>query len=165
MTSALRLSTVGDREIVLTRAFDAPARLVFAALTKPELIKRWLGVRGWNVVDAQIDLRVGGAWRFVSRGPQGQMMAHGGVYREIVPSALLVYTEVFDDQSFPGESLITAALAEVQERTTLTTSVLLPAPEVREYVLSTPMERGVGHGYERLDEVLQALQSDEREER
>src|SRR5688500_9323439 len=120
MTSALQVSTVGDREIVLTRAFDAPARLVFAALTRPELVKRWLGARGWNVVDAQIDLRVGGAWRFVSRGPQGQTMAHGGVYREVVPSARLVYTEVFDDQSFPGESLITAALVEVQGRTTLT---------------------------------------------
>jgi uncharacterized protein YndB with AHSA1/START domain len=165
MTSALQVSTVGDREIVLTRAFDAPARLVFAALTRPELVKRWLGARGWNVVDAQIDLRVGGAWRFVSRGPQGQTMAHGGSYREIVPPARLVYTEVFDDQSFPGESLITAALVEVRGRTTLTTSVLLPAPEVREYVLSTPMERGVGHGYERLDDVLRALREDEREER
>jgi uncharacterized protein YndB with AHSA1/START domain len=165
MTHALRVETVGDREIVLTRAFDAPARLVFAALTKPELVKRWLGARGWNVIDAQIDLRIGGAWRFVSRGPQGQTMAHGGVYREIVPPLRLVYTEVFDDQSFPGESLISAELVEVDGKTTLTTSVLLPAPAVREYVLSTPMERGVGHGYERLDEVLQALQEGEREER
>ncbi len=165
MSRALEVNAVGDREIVLTREFDAPARLVFAALTQPELVKRWLGARGWKVIDAQIDLRVGGVWRFVSRGPQEQTMAHGGVYREIVPPEKLVYTEVFDDQSFAGETLITTRLSEVAGRTTLTTSVLLPAPEVREYVLSTPMERGVGHGYERLDEVLQALQKDERESR
>jgi uncharacterized protein YndB with AHSA1/START domain len=165
VTRALKVETVGDREIVLTRAFDAPARLVFAALTKPELVKRWLGARGWNVIDAEIDLRVGGAWRFVSRGPLGQTMAHGGIYREIVEPARLVYTEVFDGQSFPGESLITAELVELNGETTLTTRVLLPAPEVRQYVLSTPMERGVGYGYERLDEVLKALREDEREER
>ncbi|GIH09984.1 ATPase [Rhizocola hellebori] len=163
MTEGLQVRTVGDREIVLTRAFAAPARLVFAALTTPELVKRWLGAREWNVTDAQIDLRIGGAWRFVSRGPQGQTMAHGGVYREIVTPTRLVYTEVFDDQSFPGESLITTVLVEAQASTTMTTNVLLPAPKVREYVLSTPMERGVGHGYQRLDDLLRALQGDERD--
>jgi uncharacterized protein YndB with AHSA1/START domain len=161
MTYTLLVRPVSEREIELTRAFDAPRRLVFAALTKPELVPRWLGARGWNVIEAQIDLRIGGAWRNVSRGPRGEQMAHGGIYREIVPEERLVYTEIFDDQSFAGESLITTELFESAGQTTMTTKVLLPSREACEYVLSTPMERGVGYGYERLDEVLRSLQERE----
>ena len=70
-TGTLTVTTPTDREIVLTRVFDAPRHLVFDALTKPELLKRWYGARGWNLVVCEVDLRVGGAWRFVSRGPDG----------------------------------------------------------------------------------------------
>ncbi len=159
----LKVEAPGEREILLTRAFDAPRRLVYAALTTPELVKRWLGARGWQVVDAQIDLRVGGAWRYVSRGPQGQTMAHGGVYREIASEERLVYTEVFDDQSFAGESLITTVLTELAGVTTMATRVELPSAQARDYVLSTPMRKGVGYGYERLEKVLAELrgQNDE----
>ena len=155
----MKVTAPGDREIVMTRSFDAPGRLVFAALTEPELVKRWLGARGWNVVEAEIDLRVGGRWRFVSRGPGGASMGHGGVYREIVPGVRLVYTEEFDDQWFPGECLVRVALVEVGGRTTMTTSLTYASAEVRDGVLRSPMERGVGEGYARLDILLRTMEA------
>jgi uncharacterized protein YndB with AHSA1/START domain len=159
MTGRVTVSAPGDREIVLTRAFDAPPHLVFAALTRPELVKRWLGARGWNVVHATIDLRVGGAWRFVSRGPGGEEMGHGGIYREIVPGERLVYTEEYDDRWYDDEALVRVALVEGPAgRTTMTTTLTYPTRTTRDLVLSSPMERGVGEGYERLDEVLTEME-------
>lgn len=96
-TGALTVTTPTAREIVLTRAFDAPRHLVFDAWTKPELLTRWFGARGWNLVVCEVDLRIGGAWRFVSRGPEGERMAQGGTYRVILRPDRLVYTELFDD--------------------------------------------------------------------
>jgi uncharacterized protein YndB with AHSA1/START domain len=154
LSRALEVSTPTDREIVLTRSFDAPRRLVFDALTKPELLKRWFGARGWNLVECALDLRVGGEWRFVSHGPDGSIMGQGGLYREIVPPDRLVYTEIYDDQSYPGEAIITAALTERDGITTLTTTVRYPSRESRDRVLRYPMARGVGEAYERLDVVL-----------
>ncbi|HCT77810.1 MAG TPA: ATPase [Micromonosporaceae bacterium] len=154
MTATLTVTTPTDREIVLTREFNAPRRLVFDALTKPELLKRWHGARGWNLVECQVNLRVGGSWRYVSRGPGGAEMGHGGVYREIVPPERIVCTEMFDDQSYPGESLITTVLTEHDGRTTVTTTVRYATREGRNTVLRYPMQRGVGESYDRLDEVL-----------
>jgi uncharacterized protein YndB with AHSA1/START domain len=153
-SGALVVTTPTDREIVLTRAFDAPRRLLFDALTRPDLLRRWFGARGWNLVVCEVDLRVGGAWRFVSRGPDGTDMGHGGVYREVLPPHRLVYTELFDDQSYPGESLVTHVLAERDGRTTLTSTVLYASREGRDIVLSYPMERGVAEAYDRLAELL-----------
>ena len=153
-TGTLTVTTPSDREIVLRRAFDTPRRLVFDALTRPELLERWFGARGWNLVVCEVDLRVGGAWRFVSRGPGGAEMGHGGVYREILPPDRLVYSELFDDQSYPGESLITHVLAEHDGRTTLTSTVRYASREARDIVLGYPMERGVAEAYDRLDELL-----------
>ena len=154
-TGTLTVTTPTDREVVLTRAFDAPRRLVFDALTKPELLKRWFGARGWNLVVCEVDLRVGGTWRFVSRGPGGGELGHGGVYREILPPDRLVYSELFDDQSYPGESLITHVLVEHDGRTTLTSTVLYASREARDIVLGYPMARGVAEAYDRLAELLQ----------
>src|SRR5580704_17901697 len=103
-TETLKVSLPTEREIVMMRIFDAPRRLVFDALTKPELLKRWFGPRGWSLVVCEVDLRVGGAWRFVMRGPDGREMGMRGVYREIVPPERTVHTEKFDD--FPGESIV-----------------------------------------------------------
>ena len=159
-TGTLTVTTPTDREIVLRRVFDAPRRMVFDALTKPELLKRWFGARGWDLVVCQVDLRVGGTWRFVSRGPDDTDMGHGGVYREIVPPDRLVYTELFDDQSYPGESLISHVFLEQDGKTTLTSTLLYASQEGRDIVLSYPMERGVAQGYDRLDELLtEVLQS------
>jgi uncharacterized protein YndB with AHSA1/START domain len=152
--ATLTVTTPTDREIVLTRVFDAPRRMVFDALTKPELLKRWFGARGWNLVVCEVDLRVGGTWRYVSRGPDGTDMGHGGVYSVILPPDRLVYTELFDDQSYPGESLITHVLVERDGKTTLTSTLLYASREGRDIVLSYPMERGVAEGYDRLSETL-----------
>jgi uncharacterized protein YndB with AHSA1/START domain len=160
VNGGLSVTTPTDREIVLARTFDAPRHLVFAALTTPELLVRWFGARGWNLVTCEVDLRVGGAWRFVSRGPRGQEMAHGGVYRIVAPPERLVYTELFDDQSYPGESLITHRLREdadgASRRTTLTTVVLYATREGRDTVLRYPMARGAGESFDRLAALLRA---------
>jgi uncharacterized protein YndB with AHSA1/START domain len=153
-TGALTVTTPTDREIVLTRAFDAPRRLVFDALTKPALLRRWFGARGWNLVVCEVDLRVGGGWRFVARGPGGAEQGHGGVYREILPPGRLVYTELYDDQSYPGETLITHVLDERDGRTTLTSTVRYASREGRDTVLRYPMRRGVAESYDRLAELL-----------
>jgi len=155
--TALTVTTPTDREIVLTREFDAPRRMVFAALTQPELLVRWYGARGWHLVDCQVDLRVGGRWRFVSRGPDGEQMAQSGVYRVIELPDRLVYTELFDDQSYPGETLITHDLAERDGRTTLTSSLLFATRMGRDKVLSYPMKRGVAESFDRLAEMMREI--------
>lgn len=160
MSGRLTVTTPSDTEIVLEREFNAPRRLVFDALTTPELLVRWFGARGWRLVVCEVDLRVGGAWRFVSRGPDGAVLGHGGVYREIAPPGRLVYTEMFDHQSYAGESLITQMLAERDGRTSLTSTVRYASREARDLVMRYPMARGVTQAYERLDDVLASI-SDE----
>src|SRR5216684_7354197 len=137
----LQLTTRGDREIVMTRVFNAPRRLVFDALTKPELVKQWLlGPPGWSMPVCEIDLRVGGAYRYVWRHANGKEMGMGGVYRKIVPQERVVCTELFDDAWYPGESLITTTLAEQGGKTTLTTAMLYESREARDAVLKAGME-------------------------
>jgi uncharacterized protein YndB with AHSA1/START domain len=154
LSASLQLATPTDTTIVLTREFDAPRRLVFDAFTKPDLLKRWFGRHGWNLVTCEVDLRVGGRWRFVSRGPGGAEMGHGGVYREVVAPERLVYTESYDDQWFPGESLVTTVLTEQGDTTTMTNTLQFPSREVRDAVIESPMREGVSESYGRLDEVL-----------
>jgi uncharacterized protein YndB with AHSA1/START domain len=153
----LHVAAPGDLEIVLSRTFNASASLVFDALTQPELLTRWYGARGWNLVACTIDLRVGGRYRFVSRGPDDAELAQSGTYREVEQPSRLVYTEVFDDQSYPGETLIEHQLTERAGATTLTSTLRYPSPEAREIVLRYPMTRGVGESYGRLDAVLTEL--------
>lgn len=155
--SALVVTTPTDREIVLSRDFDAPPALVFDALTRPELLMRWFGAQGWQLVVCEVDLRVGGSWRFVSHGPEGAEMAQGGTYRVIEPPGRLVYTELFDDQSYPGESLVTHEFVGDERTTTLTTTVRFATPEGRDRVLRYPMARGVGESFDRLAAVLADL--------
>src|ERR1700737_1862387 len=102
-TGTLNVTTPSDREIVMTRVFDAPRALVFDAFTQPELLKRWFGPRGWSLVVCEVDYRVGGGFRFVLRGPDGSEMGMRGVYREILRPERSVHAESFDD--YPGESL------------------------------------------------------------
>jgi uncharacterized protein YndB with AHSA1/START domain len=92
-TGTLKVSLPTEQEVVMTRVFDAPRRLVFEALTKPELLKCWFGPRGWSLVVCEADLKVGGAWRWVLRGPDGRDMGMRGVYQEITPPERLVSTE------------------------------------------------------------------------
>jgi uncharacterized protein YndB with AHSA1/START domain len=153
-TRTLQVTTPTDKEIVLTRVFDAPRHLVFDAWTRPELLKRWHGARGWNLVVCEVDLRVGGSWRFVSRGPDGTDMGQSGVYREVVRPERLVLTEMFDNQSYAGESLITHVFLEQNRTTTVTSTVLYASREARDIVIKYPMARGVTESYDRLAELL-----------
>src|SRR3990170_2344467 len=151
----LKLSTPTDREIVMTRVFDAPRTLVWDALTKPDLVTRWLlGPPGWSMPVCEIDLKVGGAFRYVWRHTDGTEMGMGGVYREIVPPERIVHTELFDQDWTGGETMVTTLLAQQGGRTTLTMTILYGSREARDAVLKTPMEQGVAHSYHRLAELL-----------
>jgi uncharacterized protein YndB with AHSA1/START domain len=151
-TGTLKVSLPTDREIVMTRVFDAPCRLVFDALTKPELLKRWFGPRGWSLVVCEADLKVGGAWRWVLRGPDGRDMGMRGVYQEITPPERLVSTESFDD--YPGESLNTLILSEEDGKTTFTITVRYASQEIRDAVIKSGMEHGAAECYDKLAEML-----------
>jgi uncharacterized protein YndB with AHSA1/START domain len=157
MTNAgdLRVEPRGEREVVITRSFQAPRRLVFDAMTRPELIKRWLGVfGGWSFDRCEVDLRVGGEYHYVWRGPDEARMGMHGRFREIVPPERLVATEAFDDPWYPGEVVVTTVLTEQSGRTTMTTTTLCDTLEVREAILNSGMERGLVPGYATLDEIL-----------
>jgi uncharacterized protein YndB with AHSA1/START domain len=157
-TGTLKLTTSGDREIVMTRVFDAPRSLVFDALTKPELLKRWFfGPPGWSLVVCEVDLKVGGAYRYVWRGPDGTEMGMGGVHREVVPPERIVCTQLFDEDWTGGEALGTLVLTEQDGKTTLTNTVRYASREARDAVLKTPMESGVAAGYDRLAELLASM--------
>ena len=151
-TGTLQVTTPTDREFALTRIFDAPRELVFRALTKPELLKQWFGPRGWWLVVCEVDRKVGGAWRFVMRGPDGSDMGMRGVYREIVSPKRLVYTEMFD--GYPGELKVTTILVEHAGKTTLTATILYPSQEIRNLVIKDGMEHAAAESYDRLAEVL-----------
>jgi len=142
----------------MTRVLDAPRRLVFDCLTKPELLMRWgLGPRQWKLVVCEVDLRVGGAWRYVMRNTKGTEMGMGGVFREIVAPERIVQTEVFDNPWYPGEALNTTTFTEEHGKTTLTITMLYNSREIRDGVLKSGMESGVTEAYNRLAELLPEL--------
>jgi uncharacterized protein YndB with AHSA1/START domain len=148
----LQVTTPSDCEILLTRIFQAPRHLVFEALTKPELLKRWMGPRGWSMVVSEIDLSVGGKWRSVLRSPDGKDMGMSGVYREIAPPERLVSTEAYDD--YPGETLNTLTLSERDGVTTFTCRILYPSKEIRDMVMNSGMEHGAAECYDKLAKLL-----------
>jgi uncharacterized protein YndB with AHSA1/START domain len=148
-------TTPSDREIVISRVFDAPRAVVFEAMTSPEHVPHWYGPRGWSLPVCEIDLRPGGSWRYVMRGPDGAEMGLRGVYREITPPERLVTTESFDD--FPGESLNTLVLSEENGMTTVTATVLYESKEIRDAVRESGMQEGAAETYDRLGEHLRTL--------
>jgi uncharacterized protein YndB with AHSA1/START domain len=149
------LTPRGDREIVMTRIFDALRDRLFEALTQPELIKRWLlGPPGWSMPVCEVDLKVGGAYRYAWRHTNGNEMAMGGVYREIARPTRLVHSEKFDQAWYPGEGLITTTLVDEGRRTTFTATMLYESREARDGVLKSGMESGVIKSYDRLAELL-----------
>lgn len=151
----LEVSTPTDREVVMTRTFNAPRERVFKALTTPALIQRWLlGPEGWTMPVCEVDLRVDGALRYEWRGPDGSGMGMSGVFREVEPPARLVHTELFDEDWTGGETRVTTILTEQDGRTTVTTTILYPSQENRDNALKFGMEGGVAASYHRLDRVL-----------
>ena len=157
-SETFQVSTPSDREIHMTRLFSAPRHLVFDAMTKPEHVRRWWG----NLDDAhsvpvcEIDLRVGGTWRFVSRHAKGEAGFHG-TYREIAPPDRLVFTEIFEP--YPDEeSIVTTVLTEENGQTRMNVTAEYSSLVVRDMVIKTGMARGAAISYDRLEDVVRELQ-------
>lgn len=154
----LQVTTPSDREILMTRALDAPRELVWDAFTKPELVKRWLlGPPGWTMPVCEIDLRVGGAYRFVWRKEDGVEMGMGGVHREIEKPERLVRTELFDQDWTGGETLATVVFNERIGKTIVDITVLYSSKEARDGALASGMKEGMAAGYDRLEELLETV--------
>jgi uncharacterized protein YndB with AHSA1/START domain len=155
-TERLQVTTPTEREIVMTRVFDAPRRLVFEAWTNPEHLPHWmLGPEGWTMPVCEIDLRPGGAWHFVWRRADGTEMAMSGVYKEVTPPERLVSTESWGGNW--AETLNTLTLSEANGRTTITNTILYPSKEARDAALKTGMKEGASQGFNRLDEYLRTM--------
>lgn len=154
----LEITTPNDREIVMTRVFNAPRPLVFDAWTKPELLRRWMGVHaGWTFAVCDVDLRVGGSYRFVWRGPDGMEMGMGGTYLAVDPPKGLSNTERFDQSWYDGAATGTLELVDMGPVTTSINTVRYESKAVRDAVLASPMESGMVAGYNALDDVLASL--------
>ncbi len=151
----MTIDTPGDREIVLTRVFDAPRQLVFDAHTKPELLQRWLtGCPDHSMPICEIDLRVGGRYRYVWRGPDGKEMSSQGIFREVVIPERLVVTERFEPTWYEGEAVNTTTFVEQGGKTTLTLTIQCGSKEIRDGILKSGMERGVNFSFDQLEGIL-----------
>lgn len=151
--SELEISLPSDTALRMVRMFAAPPDMVFAAHTVPALLKRWHGA----LVSAEIDLTVGGAWRFVSRRPDGREIGQYGVYREIEPNARLVRTENWSDWN-PGEVTVSTIFAPVGEATRLEVTMQFPSREVRDLLVKAGMNEEAVEQYRRLDATLAGYQ-------
>jgi uncharacterized protein YndB with AHSA1/START domain len=152
----LTITTPSDREVAMTRTFDAPRKLVFDAWTNPEHVPHWmLGPAGWTMPVCEIDLRPGGAWHFVWRKADGAEMAMTGVYREVTPPERLVSTEKWGPE-WP-ETVNTLTLTEQDGKTTLTNTILYPSKDARDAALKTGMQDGATQSFERLDAYLRTI--------
>jgi uncharacterized protein YndB with AHSA1/START domain len=156
-TATVTLPT--DEQILITREFDAPKHLVFKAFTTPELVKRWWHANRGEVTVAEIDLRVGGAWRYVAVADDGTEVAFHGEYREIVPNERIVSTEAFEGIPDPdaNATVNTATFAEEDGRTTLTILVEAPSKEVRDAMIDSGMEAGMQDALDLLEQVAVSL--------
>ena len=144
--------------------FDAPKHLVYTAYTTPELVKRWWSGERGEVTTAEIDLRVGGRWRYAMNASEGFEVAFHGEYREIVPNERVVSTEVFEgmpaEESADGEELgtvNTATFTEIDGRTRLEVLVDCPSKEIRDMIIGSGMEGGMQESYDRLEQVAIGL--------
>ncbi|MGH9744494.1 MAG: SRPBCC family protein [Candidatus Acidiferrales bacterium] len=155
---SLAVTALGDRELAMSREFDAPRDLLVEAWTTPELLKRWLyGPEDWRLKVCRIDLRVGGAIRFEWHHHDGTIMGMSGVYREIALPGRLVWTEIFDEDWTGGETLVTMTFAEKSGKTTATQTVQYSSRAARDSALKTGMAKGMDQSYDRLVELLQEM--------
>lgn len=154
MPKPVDVSTPSDREIRVARTFDAPARLVWDCHTKPELIRRWmLGPPGWSMPVCEVDLTVGGAYRYRWRSDEdGTEFGSTGVHKEIVPFERIVTSERME--GFDGEAINTLVFEERGGRTTAIMTMLFASKEARDGALQTGMSDGMAMGYDRMDDIL-----------
>lgn len=153
MRHSAEVTTPSDREVSVSRLFDAPRDLLFDCHTKPELVRRWLlGPDGWSMPVCEIDLRVGGSYRYVWRNDaDGREFGMGGVYQEIAAPGRIVHTERFEDD----ESLCTLTLVEEGGRTRITQIMQFASQAVRDAALATGMTDGMGASFDRLEGMLE----------
>ena len=155
---SFQVTTPTDCEIEIARDFHAPRQLVFDAFTKPELVRRWLlGPPGWSMPVCEIDLKAGGAYRYVWRKEGVKDMGMGGIFREIVSPGRLVATEKFDDSWYPGGALDTTTFVQEGGIAKTRITVLYESKEARDTARRSGMEHGMAAGYNRLEELLASL--------
>lgn len=156
IVTKVQITTPSERELAMIRSFKAPRSMVFDAFTKPDLIKRWLtGPSTWYMAECEVDLRVGGNYRYVWRNKNtGADMGMGGQYREIKAPDLIVATELFDQAWYEGEAISRIELKESGGYTTMTQTLTYISKAVRDMVLQSPMESGVEESYGNLDKLL-----------
>ena len=165
MTSSgtAKVTLPAEDQILITREFDAPKHLVYKAWTTPELVKRWWSGQRGEVTLAEIDLRVGGKWRYVMGTTEGFEIGFHGEYREIVPDERIVSTEVFEGmpgQDMPPDdegTLNTLTLTEADGRTSLEVLVQCPSKEVRDMIIDSGMEGGMQESMDALEQVAVSL--------
>lgn len=151
-TGTAVLTLPSDTEILFTREFDAPRELVYRAYTTPELIKRWWGGSHGKVTVAEVDLRVGGSWRYVLIANEGFEVAFHGEFREIVPNERIVNTEVYEAMP-EGEALVTVTFAERDGRTTMEMLTDMGSKEARDGLLESGMESGLQEGLDLIERI------------
>jgi uncharacterized protein YndB with AHSA1/START domain len=154
MPKPLTITTPGDRDIVVVREFEAPRELVFLCHSKPELMRRWYGLPDWIMTVCEIDFRVGGKWRFVTKAPSGYEMGSQGLYTGIVEPEQIDQTEYYDDDWTKGGSVNSVKFTEADGRTISTMTITYSSPEARAAAVATPMAVGMEIGFKRLDAVL-----------
>lgn len=155
----LQVTTPSDREVVFTRAFDAPRELVFEAWTNPDHVRHWWGLRESTMLLCEADVRPGGSWRYVTTAEDGAEVPFTGVYQEVTRPERLVYTEMYDVEPFnSGDPAVnTVAFTPDEGGTLVTVITVYPSKEVRDFALSTGMEAGAAESYDRLAEHLTTL--------
>jgi len=155
LVGKMTIDTPSEREIVMTRVFDAPREMLFDAFTNPELVPQWLtGRPDHSMPVCEIDLRVGGAYRYVWQGPDGKQMSSKGVFREVVPPERVVATERFEPSWYEGENINTTTFFESGGKTTVTLRIECGSKEIRDTMLKSGMERGVAYSYDELEKML-----------
>lgn len=156
----LTITLPSDREIQVTRTFAAPADLVFDCWTIPALIRRWLGPAEWVFVTCEFDARIGGKWRFVTRGPNGFEMGSSGEVLELTRPTWIKTNEIYDMDWTGGQTINTNAFTERDGVTTSVLTVLYSSTEARDGARATPMADGMEAGFRRLDELLTNMPRD-----
>jgi uncharacterized protein YndB with AHSA1/START domain len=154
----------GDREIVIARTFNGPARIVFDAWTRPELVRRWWAPKSRRVsmASCEADVRVGGSYRYVLRLDAGKEFAFSGKYREVTPPSRLVYTEIFEPTAAGADPtdegvLVTVTFDEREGKTHMVSRSLCPSKEVRDSIIASGMEHGMRETMDALDELVASL--------